>query len=54
MRNDLGLTDDCKFLQITDTELKSLVLNIKKEFPDCGERIVMVAIRSKGIHVQRH
>ena len=54
MRSDLGLTDDCKFSQITDSELKSLVLNIKEEFPDCGERIVMGAIRSKGLRVQRH
>ena len=28
MRSDLGLTDDCKFSQITDSELKSLVLNM--------------------------
>ena len=47
-RKELGITDSTRFWNISDSHLKSLIVSIKTSFPDCGERIVIDALRSKG------
>ena len=55
MRQLMGLTNDmCKFSDVSESDLKDLILQIKSNFPDAGERIVLGAIRAQGLRVQRH
>ncbi len=52
-RRDLGLLNEDRFLDISDLDLKDLVLSIKNMLPDCGERMVLGFLRSKGLFVRR-
>ena len=52
-RKELGITDSTRFSNISDSHLKSLIVSIKTSFPDCGERIVIGALRSKGYIIPR-
>ena len=42
------------FTQISDDSLIKEIKRIKGTFPNCGERMVIVCLRSNGIHVPRH
>ena len=52
-RKELGITDYTRFSNISDFHLKSLIVSIKTSFPDCGGRIVIGALRSKGYIIPR-
>ena len=52
-RRDLGLLNEDRFSDISDLDLKDLVLSIKNMLPDCGERMVLGFLRSKGLFVRR-
>ena len=50
-RMELGLTEEAHFSDISDSDLRILVLALKDRFPDCGERIIIGAVRSQGFRV---
>ena len=41
------------FFEITDKDLEALVLDIKAEMPDVGERMLMGALVARGVKVER-
>ena len=41
------------FTDISEEELDALIQALLKELPNTGERLIMGALRAKGIHVQR-
>ena len=45
---------DGRFTEISDDSLKQEIVEIKENFPDCGERMLIGCLRSKGIFVPRH
>ena len=45
---------DGRFVEISDDSLNQEIEVIKKSFPECGERMVIGCLRSKGIFVPRH
>ena len=45
---------DGRFTEIPEDSLKQEILAIKENFPECGERMVIGCLRSKGIFVPRH
>lgn len=54
LRQLMGLKnyDMCKFLDVSESEIEHLIVQIKSNFPDAGERIVLGAIRAQGLRVQ--
>ena len=50
-RKELGLAEEAHFSDISDSDLKMLLLSLKDRFPDCGERII---IGAQGFRVPRH
>ena len=43
-----------RFTDISDDSLNQEIKTIKENFPECGERMVIGCLRSKGIFVPRH
>lgn len=43
-----------RFSSISEDDLEQQVSGIKAQFTNCGERMVMGILRSRGIHVPRH
>ena len=43
-----------KFTNVSDEELGEEIKSIKENFPECGERMVIGILRSKGFFVPRH
>ena len=43
LRQLMGLKnyDMCKFLDVSESEIEHLIVQIKSNFPDAGERIVL-------------
>ena len=52
-RRLLGILNVSRFSNLSDSDLKDLVVSVKELFPDCGERIVLGFLRSRGIFVSR-
>ena len=40
-RKNLGILNVSRFSNLSDSDLKDLVVSVKELFPDCGERIVL-------------
>ena len=45
---------ESRFSSISEVDLEQEVSGIKAQFVNCGERMVMGILRSRGIHVPRH
>jgi hypothetical protein len=48
-----NITDDWKFVNITEDDLIEKVREIKESLPECGERLLMGNLRASGIIVPR-
>lgn len=48
---DFGLSVAATYLQISDAEFDGVVNDIKKEFPNCGLRMLNGHLRRKGIRI---
>ena len=52
-RRELGLLNEERFSNISDSDLKDIVSSLKNKLPDCGERIVPGFLRAQGIFIPR-
>jgi len=43
-----------KYTAICDDELDSIVVQIQRENPNCGQQLMYGYLRDRGVHVQRH
>ena len=43
-----------RFTAISENDLEQQIASVKAQFVNCGERMVLGILRSKGIHVARH
>ena len=52
-RHELGMAVGERFSRISDAELDGLVSNILRRTPDAGEVMIIGAVRSRGLRIQR-
>ena len=52
-RRELGLLNEERFSDISDSDLKDIVSSLKNKLPDCGERMVSGFLRAQGIFIPR-
>ena len=43
-----------KYTEICDDELDSIIAQIQRENPNCGQQLMYGYLRNRGVHVQRH
>ena len=41
-------------MHLTDDDLERIILDIKESMPEIGERMMLGALRSRGIVIPRH
>ena len=51
--HEWNLPNDIKYSEITDSELDSIVVNLKRENPACGEILLMSILHIRGFRIQR-
>ena len=44
----------CRYIDISDDELDTIVRDIQRENPNCGQQLICGYLRDRGINVQRH
>ena len=52
-RRELGMAIGERFSRVSETELDEIVSNILLRTPDAGEVMIMEAVRSRGLRIQR-
>ena len=52
-RRELGMAVSAHFCHVSDAELDEIVSSILRRTPDAGEVMIMGAVRSRGLRIQR-